>query len=211
MNCSQPDAFCDGDFHPPAAQDSWVIEKKTHCKENQYPIVNPSIHPSMQNCTCQAWRRKRYKFWGPTRRWQGWGMLHLSFALQLMSSFRMIRFKLTTQQINLLTTETLRIKHQQSNKKHIGFINSLIEAMKDFFLSRLKINSICKTFAHCQCGVVMFSMVTLQGLDRSMLCWSLLLKQHRPTEAVMNFLWSRLCQFSNNLPDQGQNIVAMTP
>ena len=53
------------------------------------------------------------------------------------------------------------------------------------------------------------SMVTLQRPDRSTLCWSLLFKQHRPTKAVMNFLWPRRCQFSNHLPDQGQNIAAI--
>ena len=128
-----------------------------------------------------------------------------------MTSFRMIRFKLTTQLIYLVTAQTLRIKHQLSNRKCIGCINYFMEAMKVFFLSKLKTNSICKIFAHCQChpGVVMISMITLQRPDRSTLCWSLLLKQHRQTEAVMNFLWPRRCQFSNHLPDQGQNIAAI--
>ena len=126
-----------------------------------------------------------------------------------MSSFKMIRFKLTTQQFFL--QQTLRIKHQLSNKKYIGFINSLIKTMKIFLSKLKKKNSICKTFAHCQChpGVILSGMVTLQGPDWSTLCWSLLLKRHRPTEAVMNFLWPRHCQFSNNLPDQRQNIAAI--
>ena len=123
-----------------------------------------------------------------------------------MTSFRI------NNSANLFSNNSNSSNKASAIKQKVHWIYQLFHGGDEgFFLSKLKTNSICKTFAHCQChpGVIMSSMVTLQRPDRSTLCWSLLFKQHRPTKAVMNFSWPRRCQFSNHLPDQGQNIAAI--